>query len=172
MNCKKFFLILLLPILCLTVAKAQPRAIGARLGGNIDFSYQHFVLSNNMLDITAGVSNYVVRYDRKTGEPYSFGSIDLTCMFDWVMNITGGLNWYVGPGAGLGFYWSNYHGNTPVKLNVGAQVGLEYQFKIPLNISIDYRPMVNIFGLIPDGDGRLYLGDFYGIALGVRYRFN
>ena len=124
MNCKRFFLILLFPVLFIAVTQAQPRAIGARLGGNIDFSYQHSLLSNNMLDVTAGASNYFVKYDKR-GVPHSYGSFDITCMFDWVMNITGGLNWYVGPGAGLGFYWSEYHGNTPIKLNVGAQIGLE-----------------------------------------------
>ena len=63
---------------------------------------------------------------------------------------------YAGPaakigGAGLGFY-----------LALGAQVGLEYTFNFPLQISLDVRPQFSFtnFG-------------FWGWAphLGLRYRF-
>ena len=47
------------------------------------------------------------------------------------------------------------------------QLGLEYEFKAPINIGIDWRPMINVFG-ISQGDYTSYL---YSFSLGVRYRF-
>ena len=52
-------------------------------------------------------------------------------------------------------------------LPAGAQIGLEYDFKIPLNLSVDWRPMINLFGL-RQGD---FTSNLLNVALGVRYRF-
>lgn len=131
---------------------AQPRAIGARLGGNVEFSYQHSFASRNMIDLSAGASGFWGNY----------GYADVNCIFDWVFNISGGFNWYVGPGLGIGWYWDEYH-DHPFRLNIGAQIGIEYQFGIPLNLSLDFRPMANVFGF--------YYTDFFSVALGIRYRF-
>jgi len=94
-------------------------------------------------------------------------------MFDWVFNISGGWNWYVGPGAGIGFgfgrWWHDYN-YIPFRLNVGAQIGVEYQFGIPLNLSLDWRPMVNVLGFVRGNHYPLWYS-FSGVALGVRYRF-
>jgi hypothetical protein len=45
-----------------------------------------------------------------------------------------------------------------------GQIGLEYNFNIPLQLSLDYRPG---FYLVPAGHG----GAWEGAALGIRYRF-
>lgn len=137
---------------------AQPRAIGGRLGGDLEFSYQHG-LGSNMLDCTAGL-----------GIGPNHFTINATVVYDWVFNIQGGWNWYVGPGLGLGFGVYNRMDATPkipLRLSVGGQIGVEYQFGIPLNISLDYRPMLNVFGFANGYD----YGSFFGIALGLRYRF-
>jgi hypothetical protein len=136
---------------------AQPRAIGGRLGGDIEFSYQH-QLGRNMIDATAGFwigHNYM--------------SIGAVAVYDWVFSIKswqqkGKWNWYVGPGAGLGFAFGNKI-DVPVNLAIGGQIGVEYQFWFPLNLSLDYRPMINISGFQNIGVNP------YGFALGVRYSF-
>lgn len=143
-----------------TAAIAQPRAIGARIGYNVEFSYQHNIATNWMFDLTAGATNYWS----------SWGRADVTMMFDWILNIHGGWNFYIGPGAGLSYYYSphyDYDGHR-LGVNVGGQLGFEYQFGIPLNISLDWRPMWNVLGF---GHYDHYYGDFYGFALGLRYRF-
>jgi hypothetical protein len=140
------------------VVNAQPRAIGGRLGGDVEFSYQH-QLGKNMIDATAGL-----------WIGYNHASIGAVAVYDWVFPIRswqqkGAWNWYVGPGAGLGFVLGkNIH--IPVNLSIGGQVGVEYQFWFPLNLSLDYRPMINLLGFKDN-----IWGNFYGIALGVRYRF-
>ncbi|MDX9932620.1 MAG: hypothetical protein RB294_08550, partial [Bacteroidales bacterium] len=78
---------------------------------------------------------------------------------------TGGLNWYIGPGAGLGLYhWDN--DDDYINIALGGQLGLEYDFNkngAPILLSIDIRPMWDFLGD--------YAGFGWGAALGVRYTF-
>ena len=164
---KKITLILALVMGIAISLEAQPRAIGARLGGNAEFSYQH-QLGSNMIDATVGVGYF------------GWMNVTATAVYDWVFPIkswshAGAWNWYAGPGIGVGYLFNTtgygrnlYSGNSyiPVILNVGGQIGVEYQFNFPLTLSVDYRPMFNVLGF---GSG--YWGDFYGAAIGVRYRF-
>jgi hypothetical protein len=53
-----------------------------------------------------------------------------------------GLKWYVGPGAHLAFYNSNYCCGAVI--GVDGVLGLDYKIKgIPLNISFDWNPNVD-----------------------------
>ena len=87
-------------------------------------------------------------------------------LYQWVWNIDGGFNWYAGVGGGLGSYsYDNggAHYNDTFAFAAG-DIGLEYNFDIPLLVSLDFRPE---FG----GNG--YYKNNYGsdIALSVRYQF-
>lgn len=169
---KKFLLTICLVASLLMAVNAQPRAVGGRVGWNLEASYQHsFATYKYMIDLTAGVTNFFTHWW------YS----DLNCVFDWVFNISSGWNWYVGPGLGFGYgfgkYWHTeqylreYHG-TPWRFNLGFQIGVEYQFDIPLNLSIDWRPMWNVLGFGRPGPFfNEYYGDFFNLGIGVRYRF-
>lgn len=160
---KKFLLTICLVAAIVVAGNAQPRAIGARLGWNLEFSYQHGFANRNMIDLTAGVTNFYNNH----------AYVDVNCMFDWVFNIKGGWNWYVGPGLGVGYgfgsYWRDEDGAKyhAFRLNVGAQIGVEYQFGIPLNLSLDWRPMWNI---LSNYDNPHYDG-FCSFGFGIRYRF-
>lgn len=81
-----------------------------------------------------------------------------------------GFRFYMGGGAHVGF-WSNYR-NHPwyeesdnrnhVALGVDGIIGLEYTFgEIPLNLAIDWIPMLNI------ADHAAFWGG--GVGLSVRY---
>lgn len=144
---------LLVVVAFLTVAlcaTAQPRAIGARLGYDLEVSYQHGFGSSNMLDCSLG---------------FGLGNwISATAVYDWIWNISGGWNWYAGPGAGVSL--GLWDGGGHFGINVGGQIGVEYNFNIPLNLSLDYRPMINLLGF-----GNDHWMNFYSVALGVRYRF-
>ena len=147
----KRFLIAAVLVLGFTVAaNAQPRAIGGTLGYGVNFSYQNYVGGqSNMIDLVAGL--------------WGFNGIHAACAYDWIFPIQGGWNWYVGPGAGVGF---DFVDKGYFALNVGGQIGVEYQFNIPLNLSLDYRPMINVLGF-----SKGHWANFYGVALGIRYRF-
>lgn len=145
---KKFIAILAGVLAFAAVASAQPRAVGLRAGFPVgELSYQHS-LGANFVEADLGLH---------------FGtnsSIGLTCMYDFVFYNANIFNFYVGPGASLGFYSVN----DKLKFNAGivAQLGVEAEIpSVPINISLDWKPtIVSVAGTYWDG-----------IAIGIRYRF-
>lgn len=136
-------------------------AIGVRLGDNDGFggeiSYQHELGEMNRLELDLGFRS----------NKYS-DAFKLTGIYQWVWNIDGGFNWYAGFGAGIGSWnrGDNYLGNDDdgMFLNADGNIGIEYDFDIPLMISLDFRPE---FGLVGD-----YGKDTdFDIALSLRYQF-
>ncbi len=84
-----------------------------------------------------------------------------------VLNVIG-LNWYYGAGAHMGFWdgddvdWGNDDNYTVIGLD--GILGIEYSFtEIPVNIGIDWKPALNVFG------HSSFWGD--GGAISVRYIF-
>lgn len=141
-------------------------ALGLRFGDNGGFggelSYQRALSSNNRLELDLGWRN---RSDFNHNG-YDDNAIKLAGLYQWVWNIDGGFNWYAGVGGGLGSYsYDNggTHYNDTFAFAAG-DIGLEYNFDIPLLVSLDFRPE---FG----GNG--YYKNNYGsdIALSVRYQF-
>jgi hypothetical protein len=135
------------------VAQAE-RAIGVRFGAGGEVSYQHPLGESNRVELDLGLS------------PQSFG---LNGIYHWVNDLsewTDGMSWYYGPGATIGF--SNTSPLFPTRefaLGVVGQIGLEYKFDFPLQLTIDYRPT---FYLVRNaGTG----GNYNDICLSARYRF-
>jgi len=156
----KRILIFTLVVFCMsyiTNAQVNPHAIGLRIGGNGDIngaeiSYQKGFNDVNRLELDLGF-----------GSNPDHTRFFLAGIYHWDWNINKGLNWYVGPGAGLGYYaYENSDGNINIAL--GGQIGMEYDFNTlnaPILLSLDVRPMWDFLG---DNAG---FG--WGIALGVRY---
>lgn len=159
---KKTFvtLVVILGLGFFSQAQVNPHAIGLRFGGDgysngAELSYQHGIGSSNRLELDFGFSGY--RY---------YNSLMISATYQWNWNITSGLNWYIGPGAAIGFYnWDNHHEKSNgVNLGIGGQVGLEFDFKkigAPILLSVDTRPMFDFVGY-DHGFG-------WGAALGIRY---
>ncbi|WP_121665310.1 hypothetical protein [Mesonia aquimarina] len=140
-------------------------ALGLRLGGANGFgaevSYQRAVGSNNnRLEFDLGWRN-----------DNDFDAFKLVGLYHWVWNIEGGFNWYAGLGAGLGSVSDNrdfLNDNDPddgAFAFVAGNIGIEYNFDIPLLLSLDFRPEIGfsdydvIDNFAPD------------LAIGVRYQF-
>lgn len=135
-------------------------ALGLRLGDNDGFggeiSYQRGLSRKTRLEFDLGLrnSNHV-------------NAFKLAALHQWVWNIDGGFNWYAGVGGGAGSWSvdSKYGDGSGSFFFAAGNVGIEYEFDIPLQISLDYRP-------------ELYLNDNYrnglgsDIGLGIRYRFD
>ncbi|HID40291.1 MAG TPA: outer membrane insertion C- signal [Calditrichaeota bacterium] len=66
------------------------------------------------------------------------------------------FNWYAGVGP---FFWIG----DPFGLGVAGEIGIEYQFKFPISLSLDWRPS---FRIIENTDF-----DFGGFGLNIRYVF-
>ncbi|MBI1343226.1 MAG: hypothetical protein GC171_09845 [Terrimonas sp.] len=77
----------------------------------------------------------------------------------------GGLRWYIGPGAHVGFYNTKYGGNSVI--GIDGVLGLDYKFNnAPVNLSLDWQPSVE-FGSNNYNNG--FIGGWGG--LGIRYTF-
>lgn len=161
---KKLVLLSLFMVAMATAAFAQPRAIGARLGGGLEVSYQHLLGEENMISAELGLPITIEG---------GFG-LSAAATYDWLnpgghmipWEHKGSWNWYAGVGASAGFYGFN---NIAGFGGVAGRIGVEYNFWFPLQLSLDYRPVVGICGA--NGHVDINYNGFYGIALGVRYVF-
>jgi len=155
----------------LAQAGSEKYAIGARIGDGwaglgVEVSGMIGVGPNlNRLEIDLGWN----RYHYPVGAGYSDWGHFLyaTCTYQWRWNIIKGLHWYVGPGVCVGTrIWHDAYNDARIRfdMGIGGQVGIEYDFDAPIQLTLDYRPMFNFFG----HSGPTY---FDCAAFGVRYRF-
>ena len=147
-NMKKIILLAAMMLGLAVAASAQPRAIGARLVWGIEFSYQHTVKDADFVEANLGLNN--------------FNSLDLSAVYNFMIaqpqwTDRGEWGFYAGVGAAVGL-------DETIRVGAAGQVGLEYTFWFPLQLSVDIRPQL---GLINSGFG------IWGWApcLAVRYSF-
>ena len=146
-----------------TVSK---NAIGLRLGDNDGFggevSYQRKIFTNNRLEFDLGWRN-----------SKNVDAIKLAGLYQWFWNLAKGFYWYVGVGGGLGTwrYDNNLNNNFNVTdsgaiLFAAGDIGIEYNFNIPLQVALDFRPEVYF-------NSDVYRDNNFGpdVALSVRYKF-
>ncbi|ESU24813.1 hypothetical protein FEDK69T_03660 [Flavobacterium enshiense DK69] len=153
-------------------AEAQDlkNAIGLRLGNNDGFgaevSYQRWVSKKNRLE-----------FDFGWRDSDDYDAVKLTGIYQWVWNIENGFKWYAGPGLGIGSYSVNHdhhhdhdhdHDDSGMFLIATGDIGIEYNFDFPLQLSFDFRPEIYVSDEYGDVRDDHFGGDF---GLSVRYRF-
>jgi hypothetical protein len=158
---KKLFL-LSITLLGFTFASSAQNiadnALGLRLGDSdglgAEITYQRALGDNNRIEADLGWRN---------GNDYS--AFKLAGLYQWLWNIDGGFNWYAGAGAGLASYSGRNDNNLDDDFGFFAagDVGIEYDFDIPLLISLDFRPEI--------GNNRFTDNTLFDIALSLRYQF-
>lgn len=135
----KRVLLILAAVLGLSVAaSAQSKAVGARLGTGLEASYQHWVGDPNFIEITAGMNFINALTFRATGT------------YNWMLwepDWTPRGNWgvYAGPGATLGsaaYEKEDKSIGVTAMYGIVGQLGLEYTFWFPLQLSVDLRPIL------------------------------
>jgi len=147
----------------LTAQEIANHALGLRLGDSDGFgaevSYQKRTAVDNRLEFNLGWR-----------DSRNFNAIKLAGLYQWVQTLDENFNWYYGAGGGLG---SVNFPNIPNNEDIGGvfifgagNIGLEYNFDLPLILSLDFRPEIGIAGY----------GDFsnnfdFDIGLGIRYQF-
>ncbi len=158
---KKIFFLLAGALLLSLSAQAQSmstNAIGLKFGGTagdfsgggVAFSYQRAL---------GGINRFEGNLAFGGNDKHSSFGID--GYYQWVWNIQGGFNWFAAPG--VSFAGVNVKdGDNYFAMGIGGQVGLEYRFPIPLQLTLEFNPT---FGLLNDQ------GYYSGFALGVRYMF-
>ncbi|WP_233881768.1 hypothetical protein [Tenacibaculum piscium] len=133
-------------------------ALGIRVGDNDGFggeiSYQYYVKDNNRLEFDLGFRN-----------TEKVDAFKLVGLYQWVQNLDGNFNWFVGFGAGLGsFNDTSKDSSNGLFALIAGNLGIEYNFDIPLLVSLDIRPELGFNDNYSNG---LDLD----IALGIRYQF-
>ena len=136
-------------------------ALGLRLGSNNGFgseiSYQRKLSSNNRLELDLGWRS-----------SHNINATKLTGLYQWVWNIDKGFNWYAGVGGGIGNWRYNNvnYSDSGVILFAAGDIGIEYNFSIPLQLALDFRPELYI-------NKADYREDNLAtdVALSVRYKF-
>ncbi len=156
---KNTFLIIGLLFSTILTVNAQDiadNAIGLRFGDNDGFgaeiSYQHKLSDANRLEIDLGIrgnSNY--------------DGFKATGLYQWIWQLEDKFNWFAGVGGGIGNWDAKKIDASETYIFASGVVGVEYNFDIPLMISLDFRPDIG-FGDFYDG----FNSDF---GLGVRYQF-
>jgi len=144
----------------LSAQNIADHTLGLRLGDSDGFgaeiSYQKSIGSYNRAEFNLGWR-----------DSREFDAFKLAGVYQWVRNFDGGFNWYYGVGGGVGSAdFENPDTDDGVFVFAAGNLGIEYDFDIPLLISIDIRPEIGILGF--DGFDNDFLFDF---ALGLRYQF-
>lgn len=184
---------------------SSPRAVGVRVGYGVSLNYQHSLTDKNMLSFDLDFPG--------------FNSFGLGITYDWLnpfnSNVPwstpmGTWNWYLGVGLNGGADFRRVSSLTKSEilppdqkliteigtykkdagyLGVAGRVGLEYNFDFPLQLAVEWRPVLGLsfigetkeykeaYRTEYTNEKRDHIG-FYGtglfsgaFALCVRYRF-
>ena len=138
-------------------------AIGLRLGDSDGFgaeiSYQKSIGRYNRAEFNLGWR-----------DSREFDAFKLSGVYQWVHQLDGNFNWYYGVGGGLGSVEfepiPDGDDNDGLFVFAAGDLGVEYDFDIPLLLSLDFRPEIGLLGYEGFDNGF----DF-DIALGIRYQF-
>lgn len=153
---KKIIMMAVLALGVAIAANAQPRAIGARFGWGTEVTYQHTVHANDFVELNLGA--------------YGFDALNIASTYNFMIaqpqwTNKGEWGFYAGPGLAI------TTGFRDVAISVAGQIGLEYTFWFPLQLSIDLRPQIGVH--IHKGGAHYFNDGLFGFTptLSVRYRF-
>ena len=156
---KRIILIAALVFGVAVAATAQPRAVGGRLAYGLEASYQHYVGGENFVEANLGFCY--------------FSALNATATYNFMIaqpawTARGEWGFYAGPGASVGL---DLIGRSEFVFGVVGQVGLEYTFWFPLQLSVDLRPQIGFAA--GNGGACFYTEGMFGFVptIGVRYRF-
>jgi len=136
---------------------------GLRLGYDAqEISYQLPLGHVTRLELTLGANTY----GRNQAGKICRG-VGLNGLYQWVndlSNLSAGLKWYLGVGANV-----LDHGSVSKGLygtGVMGQIGVEYNFNSPWQLSLDYRPG---WYWLP-GSGNIYRTSWNAPCVSIRYQ--
>lgn len=156
---KKFVLLMAAVTAFVTVASAQPKALGVRVGNyGVDVSYENYAGDNDFLEFELGLDDMFSTSAFHFDGVYNF----MIAHPDWTTS--GQWGFYAGPGASVAV-WDNGKDENVVFAGILGNVGLEYIFDIPLQLSVSLRPRLMF------GDGKVRQNGLLTLGLGARYMF-
>jgi len=156
---RKIALSLALAVITVAFACAQDYKTGIGLRGGLSngLTVKHFIKENTALEgiLSTRWSGFNI-----TGlyEINNRGAFDVNR-----------LNWYYGAGAHIGFWdsdasWAAEDHGAYTVIGIDGILGIEYNFEaIPLNLSLDWKPAINLIGYTQSW--------FDEVALSLRFIF-
>lgn len=157
----KKILMIAFSALCLAaVASAQPKALGGRIGNyGLDISYENYV---------GGASDFL-EFELGLDDAFSTSAFHFDGVYNFMIahptwTTQGQWGFYAGPGASVAV-WDNGKDENVVYAGILGNVGLEYMFDIPLQLSVSLRPRIMF------GDGKVRDNGLLTLGIGVRYLF-
>ena len=176
---KKTSLLVIILVATCAIAMAQPRAIGGRIGYSLGVSYQHQIGEKNLIQADIDILKY------------GWCGTQGTVTFNWIVPLKSWekANWNLLAGVGVGcgyewwggsaredwYRWNSWWSKSGGFIGVAGMIGLEWNFKFPLQLSVEYRPLIGtkLYRL----DNLTNVGFYYhglctsAVAIGVRYKF-
>ena len=138
----------------------KTRALGLRGGYGFELSYQHS-LGENFVEADLGLFGYDFSINAVATYNWMLAQPQWTSRGDW--------GFYAGAGAAAGLNFKE--GARGANIAVVGQLGLEYTFWFPLQLSLDIRPQVGVH----IGEAPFFSATNLGLSaiptLAVRYRF-
>lgn len=139
-----------------TNSSSYQTALGVKVWDGAGISFKHFLDGRNALELIGYFWGHGAR---------------ITGLYEIHGPISGatGLQWYIGPGAHIGFYDGDHKNwNDPdddhVHIGIDGVIGLDYKFRgAPINVSLDWQPAFEF------AHGATFYGSWGG--LGIRYTF-
>jgi hypothetical protein len=125
--------------------------LGASEGFGAEISYQYALTEANRLELNFGWRS-----------ADSYDGFRLVGLYQWVHDLSTDLNWYYGGGLGLSSYNYNTGDSDTLPFFTGV-AGIEFKLKLPVIISLDLRPQLNVASAVN------FLDLDFGV--GVRYAF-
>ena len=156
---KKFIIVILFLAALGFAASAQPRAVGARVGNyGLDVSYENYAGEKDFLEFELGLD------DAFNTNAFHFDGVYniMIAHPDW--STYGQWGFYAGPGASVAV-WKNDDDENLVYAGILGNVGLEYIFDFPLQVSLSVRPRLMF------GDGKVRRNGLFTLGIGFRYMF-
>jgi hypothetical protein len=155
---KKTLLIIVALVGFACAAVAQPKALGIRIGNGVDVSYENYAGGSNFMEFELGLDGY-------HGSAFHVDGLYNLMIAQPSWTSSGSWGFYGGPGAGVAVWNDSDKDNTSVYAGIIGNLGLEYTFDFPLQLSIDVRPRIMF------GDGGVWSDGILSFGLGVRYAF-
>jgi hypothetical protein len=159
---KKLIIVCVIALASITANAQYKWGIGAAIGSPTGLSLKVFTAQTQAFDFTLGFWNDYTNISAMYEIHNSFN--DLGSLNTYKNQLT----WYYGPGAHIGSWNSNHYAageshTNSIFLGVDGVIGTEWKApEIPLAISLDIRPGINLIGGV---------GFFLQSELGVRYTF-
>lgn len=117
-----------------------------------EFSYQSYLKGIRRLEFNFGSFNTM-----------DANLLQFTGIYQWRLIRKGGFNFYTGPGLGVGYAIYGY-GDDKFYGVLAANFGIDYTFRLPFQIGLDWRPEYSVLNEYRDD-----ISNQFGLAIRLAF---